>query len=143
MANVAALPKFPTREEIPEAARIDARPWARKFLLDGEVRTWGGAVRPVSSPVCIRAADQTLAPAIIGEMPLLDRETALSALAAARRAWDSGRGKWPTLPVAGRIEAVEHFCAEMAKVREDVVRLTMWEIAKTRKDAESEFDRTL
>ena len=29
------------------------------------------------------------------------------------------------------------------KVREDVVRLLMWEIGKTRKDAETEFDRTL
>jgi glyceraldehyde-3-phosphate dehydrogenase (NADP+) len=47
------------------------------------------------------------------------------------------------MPVAERIACVEAFVARMAAVREEVVRLLMWEICKTRKDAESEFDRTV
>lgn len=38
---------------------------------------------------------------------------------------------------------MEQFVQEMIKTREEVVRLLMWEIAKTRKDAETEFDRTV
>ncbi len=79
----------------------------------------------------------------IGRAPLLDGAEALAALDAARRAWANGRGRWPTMRAAARIERMEQFAAAMQKAREDVVRLLMWEIGKTRKDAETEFDRTL
>ena len=87
--------------------------------------------------------DGKLERAVLGRLPQLDTAEALAALAAARRAWDQGRGAWPTLPVAGRIACMEKLLAGMGAVREEVVRLLMWEIAKTRKDAETEFDRTV
>ncbi len=44
--------------------------------------------------------------------------------------------------VAERIEHVERFIARMQEQRQQVVNLLMWEIGKTQKDAEKEFDRT-
>lgn len=134
---------FPTPQQIPESMRVDRTLYDMRYLLDGQVRTWTGPGQDVLSPVCLLQPDGSLARAVVGKLPLLDRETALEALAGARRAWNQGRGEWPTLRVAHRIERMEQFVAGMLAVREEVVRLLMWEIAKARKEAEAEFDRTV
>jgi glyceraldehyde-3-phosphate dehydrogenase (NADP+) len=131
------LIRFP--EVVPDEVRVDASRWSMTYLADGEVRRWEGEGADVLSPVC--TPDLRRIP--IGRLPMLDAETAMGALAAARRAWDDGRGPWATLPVAGRVAATQKFVELMQRTREDVVRLLMWEIGKTRKDAESEFDRTV
>jgi glyceraldehyde-3-phosphate dehydrogenase (NADP+) len=46
------------------------------------------------------------------------------------------------MPVANRIELIENFLAQMRAKRKEVVNLLMWEIGKTLKDSEKEFDRT-
>ncbi|MFO0725062.1 MAG: aldehyde dehydrogenase family protein, partial [Myxococcota bacterium] len=137
MATVA----FPT--EIPADARIDTEKYAMKYLIGGEILRWSGESLDVESPVCLRKPDGKLERFVVGKMPSLDSREALRALEAAERAWDSGRGAWPTMRVARRIGAMERFAEAMTKVREDVVRLLMLEIGKTRKDAETEFDRTV
>lgn len=134
---------FPTPDGIPESARVDASRYEMRYLIDGEVRTWTGAGAEVRSPVCVTKPDGTLERVVLGRMPWLDRSEALRALDAAKRAWDHGRGAWPTMRVARRIGCTERFVEAMLGVREDVVRLTMWEIGKSRRDAESEFDRTV
>ncbi len=136
------LPSFPTRDEIPAEMHVDAAAVSAKWLCDGEVRSWTGATAEVRSPVCVRDGDQ-LERALVGHQPMHDAAAALDALAAARRAWNEGRGAWPSATVAERVGAMERFVVGMRAVREEVVRLLMWEIAKTRKDAESEFDRTV
>jgi glyceraldehyde-3-phosphate dehydrogenase (NADP+) len=68
---------------------------------------------------------------------------ALRALAAARKAYDHGRGPWPAMSVAERIHHMESFIVRMQAKRDDVVRLLMWEIGKTLPDARKEFDRTV
>jgi glyceraldehyde-3-phosphate dehydrogenase (NADP+) len=133
---------FPTKESIPENARIDASRFARQYLAGGEVRQ-SRAGAEVSSPVCLRKPDGTLERMSLGQAPQLDAEEAVAALRHAKEAWAEGRGAWPTMRVARRIGAVESFAQAMPAVREDVVRLLMWEIGKTRKDAETEFDRTV
>jgi glyceraldehyde-3-phosphate dehydrogenase (NADP+) len=73
----------------------------------------------------------------------MDEDAAMAGLNAAVRAWDHGRGPWPTMSVAARIAAVETFAAEMLTVRREVVHLLMWEIGKSLEDSGKEFDRTL
>jgi glyceraldehyde-3-phosphate dehydrogenase (NADP+) len=73
----------------------------------------------------------------------MDEEAAIAGLNAAVRAWDHGRGSWPTMSVAARVAAVEAFAAEMSKVRDELVNLLMWEIGKSFDDSIKEFDRTL
>jgi aldehyde dehydrogenase (NAD+) len=62
---------------------------------------------------------------------------------AAARAYDRGRGAWPTMTVAARIECMQRFVQGMAQRREAVARLIMWEIGKSIADAAKEFDRTV
>ena len=145
MASVAPTRPFafPDADGVPPGVRIDTARYDLKYLIDGEVRTWAGEAADVLSPVCVRHRDGSLRRVVVGRAPMLDAAESLRALAAARRAWDHGRGEWPTMRVAGRIHAMERFVDGMLGVREDVVRLLMWEIGKTRKDSESEFDRTV
>lgn len=135
--------QFPQQSEIPASMAIDAALWSNKYLIAGEVRTWSGPSEPVLSPVCTFQPDGTLQRQVVGHLPVLDTETALAALDSAKAAWALGRGEWPTMRVLDRIERIEQFAKGMVAMREPVVRLLMWEIAKSRKDAEAEFDRTV
>ncbi|MFL5349291.1 MAG: NADP-dependent glyceraldehyde-3-phosphate dehydrogenase [Hyalangium sp.] len=125
----------------PSAARIPEFTEQREYLIDGKLLTWQGELNPVRSPVCVKT-DKGLEQKVIGSTPLLTRQESLAALDAAVRAYDLGRGAWPTMRVAERIEHVERFIARMQEQRQAVVNLLMWEIGKTQKDAEKEFDRT-
>jgi glyceraldehyde-3-phosphate dehydrogenase (NADP+) len=73
----------------------------------------------------------------------MDEAAAMEGLHAAVKAWDNGRGEWPTMTVQGRIAAVEKFVIRMKQVREEVVKLLMWEIGKSLEDSYKEFDRTV
>jgi glyceraldehyde-3-phosphate dehydrogenase (NADP+) len=127
--------------EPPAAARIPEFTEQREYLVDGKLLTWQGELAPVRSPICVKT-DKGLEQKVIGSTPLLTSKEALAALDAAVRAYDLGRGVWPTMRVAERIEHVERFIARMQEQRQAVVNLLMWEIGKTQKDAEKEFDRT-
>lgn len=112
------------------------------YLIDGELRRWGGEVREVLSPVCVQTADgPSRVP--IGSFPLLSEEVGLEMLDAAARAYDHGNGSWPTLPVEGRIERVLDFAYRMKQKKQEVVKILMWEIGKSYQDSGREFDRTL
>ncbi|MFK0095801.1 NADP-dependent glyceraldehyde-3-phosphate dehydrogenase [Pseudomonas sp. NPDC090592] len=132
---------FPTTEQVPEAYRLGEPIEQREYLVDGQLRHWGGPVVTVRSPVYLTDAGEDRQ-VVLGSAPLLDANTALVALDAAVKAYDNGQGAWPTMRVAERIQHVETFLASMRKQREAVVKLLMWEIGKNLKDSEKEFDRT-
>ncbi len=138
--NLAAL--FPSLEQVPAEFRVRPDDYQRLYLLDGQLRSWEGPVVDVSSPVCLRQNGKLSRP-VIGRVPLMDSSIAMAALEAAVRAWDCGRGYWPTLNVMARIEAVENFVAQMVSVRDEVVKLLMWEVGKSLDDSRKEFDRTV
>jgi glyceraldehyde-3-phosphate dehydrogenase (NADP+) len=129
---------FPAAEAIPAAFRIDRPVEQREYLVGGELRIWEGPMQQVVSPVCIGGVPQA-----IGSHPLLTEKESLEALEAACAAYDSGRGRWPTMSVAERIAHVARFTDRMKASRAEVVRLLMWEIGKSRTDSEKEFDRTV
>jgi glyceraldehyde-3-phosphate dehydrogenase (NADP+) len=137
---------FPTMAEIP--ADADFAPGGGTFdegtsyLIDGEIRTWAGRTQEVLSPICVRT-EAGLARRRIGVEARLSAEEALRALDAAVRAWDHGRGRWPTMRVQERAERLASFVAAMRERREKCVRLLMWEIGKSLADCEKEFDRTV
>ncbi len=101
-----------------------------------------GAQQDVLSPIC-EVADTVVAQKRLGSYPLLSEQQSLAALDAACRAYDHGRGAWPTMSVEQRIRHVEDFAYRMQQRVTDVVKLLMWEIGKTLPDAEKEFDRTV
>ncbi len=137
---------FPRLEDVPASADFAAGGGTYGdgdlYLVDGEIRRWTGDTHEVTSPICVMR-DGITERRPLGRRAALSREEGLAALGAASRAYDNGRGAWPTMKVGARIEAVQAFVAAMQKTREEVVRLLMWEIAKPRPDAEKEFDRTV
>ncbi len=133
---------FPEEQDIPEALRLPHPAVVDRVLINGELRPWKGSMREVLSPVCLRT-DKGLRQRPLGRYPLMGSTDALEALDAAVRAYDHGRGLWPTMSVRQRLGHMERFALAMHKRREEVVRLLMWEIAKTKADAAREFDRTL
>lgn len=132
---------FPTAADIPEQYRLAAPIEQRDYLVDGQLQVWAGPLAQVRSPVQLHGPDGDT-PVIIGSTPLLDAETALTALDAAVRAYDRGQGTWPTMRVVERIQHVEAFLRRMREQRDAVVKLLMWEIGKNLKDSQKEFDRT-
>jgi glyceraldehyde-3-phosphate dehydrogenase (NADP+) len=136
LANV-----FPAENAIPEQYNIAQPLDQREYLIDGELKTWTGNLNPVLSPVFIKEGSG-YKQKIIGSTPLLTSKESLEALDAAVKAYDLGRGVWPTMSVTQRIEHIEKFLAAMRTKRGEVVKLLMWEIGKSLKDSEKEFDRT-
>ena len=132
---------FPEESSIPEQFRMDGTIEQREYLLNGELKTWDGPLNPVLSPVYVKSGE-ALKQRVLGSTPLLTAKEAMEALDAAARAYDLGRGSWPTRSVTGRIEYVEIFLERMKQKRDEVVRLLMWEIGKPLADSQKEFDRT-
>ncbi|ATB44394.1 glyceraldehyde-3-phosphate dehydrogenase [Cystobacter fuscus] len=133
---------FPSEEQIPAGVRLPAYVEQREYLVGGELRVWGGDLNPVRSPVFVKTA-RGVEQKVIGATPLLTSQESLEALRAAVKAYDHGRGAWPSMRVAERIEHVERFLVAMRAQRTAVVNLLMWEIGKTQGDSEKEFDRTI
>lgn len=132
---------YPSADEIPEQFRAGPAIEQREYLVNGELRQWQGPLAPVLSPVSLKT-DAGLESVVLGSTPLMDADTAMSALDAAVKAYDRGQGAWPTLRVVDRIHHVETFLKRMREQREAVVTLLMWEIGKNLKDSQKEFDRT-
>ncbi|NWC81989.1 MULTISPECIES: NADP-dependent glyceraldehyde-3-phosphate dehydrogenase [Pseudomonas] len=132
---------FPAAEDVPTPWQLGAPLEQRDYLVNGELRRWDGPLATVRSPVWLKEGDGERQ-VILGSAPLLDADTALTALDAAVQAYDKGRGAWPNMRVAERIQHVETFLARMREQRQAVVKLLMWEIGKNLKDSEKEFDRT-
>ena len=132
---------FPTEESIPASARLPQFIEQREYLINGELRIWAGELNPVFSPVFIRKGTD-YEQKVIGSTPLLTSKEALQALDAALGAYELGHGVWPLMSVSQRIVHVETFLQKMKEKRTVVVNLLMWEIGKTQKDSEKEFDRT-
>lgn len=112
------------------------------YLSNGEMIDWKGPIHEVFSPICIKT-DNGIERVKIGSYPLCTEKEAMIALEAASKAYSDGRGEWPTMSVAQRINCVEQFIKKMLEQKELVVKLIMWEIGKTYSDSEKEFDRTV
>jgi glyceraldehyde-3-phosphate dehydrogenase (NADP+) len=114
----------------------------RTYLVNGKIEDWHGEIADVYSPVYVKSND-VLQPFRVGSHPLLDKTATLSVLDAALKAYDNGRGQWPTMRIKQRIECLALFARKMKAQRAAVVNLLMWEIGKTLNDSEKEFDRTI
>lgn len=136
LANV-----FPDEAAIPAAVNLPQFIEQREYLIDGKLKRWEGELNPVASPVFVKKGN-AYEQKVIGSTPLLTSKEALEALDAAVKAYDQGHGEWPSMSVATRIEHIEKFLSKMREQRTLVVNLLMWEIGKSQKDSEKEFDRT-
>lgn len=133
---------FPAENSIPPEFQLGAPIHQTEYLIGGELRHWDGPTQESYSSIYLKTSTG-FAPKLIGSFPLLTEKEALSALEAACSAYDYGRGAWPTMSVAGRIDCVQDFAYRMKEKRQEVVKLLMWEIGKSFDDSQKEFDRTI
>lgn len=133
---------FPSEDEIPSDFMLPEEVNQREFLCDGEMITWHGEVNDVYSPICVKSAEG-INRKRIGSYPLATVEESQKALDAAVKAYDYGKGEWPSMSVEQRIECLENFTQKMIAKKDIVVKLIMWEIGKSFADSNKEFDRTV
>lgn len=134
--------KFVTEDQVPPEFALQDEVHQREYLSNGEMQTWDGEVHEVLSPVCIATANGLIRKRI-GTYPVCTEDEAMQSLDAAVAAYNNGRGEWPTMSVAGRIDCVERFTHKMIEKKDIVVKLLMWEIGKSYADSVKEFDRTV
>jgi len=132
---------FPNQSEIPEDFQVSFPLNQKKYLINGELNEWQGDVENVYSPICVKKGDSL--ENHIGSYPLMDEKTALYALDSAVKAYNNGQGEWPKMTIEQRIKCFKYFVSLIKEQKKLVVNLLMWEIGKTFKDSEKEFDRTI
>ncbi|MBI9031863.1 NADP-dependent glyceraldehyde-3-phosphate dehydrogenase [bacterium] len=132
---------FPKLSEIPEDIQVSFPLHQTKYLINGQLHEWRGEVENVYSSIYVNEGDSLINN--IGSYPLMDEKTALYALDSAVKAYNNGQGVWPKMTIEERIECFKHFVRLMKDQKKLVVNLLMWEIGKSLKDSEKEFDRTI
>ncbi|WP_207436012.1 NADP-dependent glyceraldehyde-3-phosphate dehydrogenase [Sabulibacter ruber] len=131
---------------VPAENRLKRPIHQRRILIDGELEDWDGPVHQVFSPVYLKNTNDSSeeeSPMLIGSYPLATSKEAELALNAAVKAYNGGRGPWPSMPVQKRIRCLDVFTTKMVQRKDEIVNLIMWEIGKSSADAEKEFDRTI
>lgn len=133
---------FVNKNELPQNFLPKPFPFKQtKYLIDGKIGEWSGPFTEVYSPIFWQSEGKF--ENRIGAYPKMGADEAMMALDAAVRAYNHGNGEWPSMRVEDRIACVRKFVLMMTEERESIVNLLMWEIGKTRKDSEKEFDRTV
>ena len=132
---------FPEANQIPTNYQIEPV-HQKEYLVAGKMRQWAGATQDVFSPIYIKDGDK-FESKYIGSYPITDVAEAMEALDAAVKAYDSGRGEWPTMSVGERIACMEQFIKKMLEKKTEIVNLLMYEIGKSLADSIKEFDRTV
>lgn len=132
---------FPEKSEIPNPINLPFPIHQTKYLINGEILKWNGSSEQVYSPIYIK--ENETFENFIGSYPLMDKETSLKALVAAKNAYNNGQGEWPSMTLKQRIKCFKKFTFLMKEQRNEIVKIMMWEIGKSLKDSEKEFDRTI
>lgn len=132
---------FPEVGQIPEQYQIQPL-HQKEYLVGGEMRQWTGATQDVYSPIYVKNGDK-LESLLIGSYPITNEAEAMDALNAALKAYDNGRGEWPTMSLSERITCMENFLKKMLEKKTEIVNLLMYEIGKSLADSIKEFDRTI
>lgn len=133
---------FVAEQDIPKEYMLAGEIHQQEYLCNGEMKPWKGDAHIVLSPICVRTAEG-LRRKVIGTYPVCGEKESMEALDAAVKAYNNGRGEWPTMSVSERIACVEQFTYKMIEKKNEVVKLIMWEIGKSYADSVKEFDRTV
>lgn len=110
-----------------------------KTFHGGEIKEYTGKVIEVTSPITDAKGERV----VIGTLAQVNTDDVKEVMASAKKAWNNGRGEWPQMTMQQRIYAIEGVVASLKEVREEIVKVLMWEICKSTEDAAAEFDRTM
>jgi len=130
------------KKAIPEKFKMKPH-HSNHYLINGELRKWEGHTTEVYSVIKTPNNQGEIGPTFLGTVPDMGEKTALEAVESANKAYNRGKGTWPTMSVSDRLKCMEIFVEKMKLHREEVVKLLMWEICKNKTDSYKEFDRTI
>jgi len=133
---------FPRIIDIPEEHLLKEKIHQEYFLMDGKLHYWEGDQQKVYSPV-LTAENGEYTRFFIGSYPLMNEDTALKSLNSALKAFNNGRGAWPSMMIERRLDFLIDFFERFKAKKREIVELLMWEIGKPLKEAEKEFNRTI
>jgi glyceraldehyde-3-phosphate dehydrogenase (NADP+) len=106
--------------------------------VNGEIKTFTKSSDKIET--AIYAGSERV---VISEFARCDKEVALEALEAAQKAWGKGLGQWPSMKIQDRVKAMHGFLEDYKAAKGEMAELLMWDICKSKKDAEDEIDRTI
>ncbi|MDG1328906.1 MAG: aldehyde dehydrogenase family protein, partial [Flavobacteriaceae bacterium] len=130
------------KKAIPEKFKMKPH-HSNHYLINGELRKWEANTTEVYSVIKTPNNQGEIGPTFLGTVPDMGEKTALEAVESANKAYNRGKGTWPTMSVSDRLKCMEIFVEKMKLHREEVVKLLMWEICKNKTDSYKEFDRTI
>lgn len=133
---------YPAEENIPQEFRHTNIIKQNEYLINGEMLLWNGRKRKVFSPILIKENNK-LKKKLLGYYPLLTKKEAMTALHSAVKAYDNGKGLWPSLDVNERIRYIEKFLFLVKQKKQEIAIVMMWEIGKSFQESLKEFERTI
>jgi len=133
---------FPDEADIPEEFRLEYPVIQKEYLVNGELCIWQGRMQEVITPIYVKTLSG-LKQKVAGSFPRLTKKEALEALQAAVRAYDQGKGLWPSMSVHERIGHIRDFLFQVESQKMEIVKLLMWETGKTYDGSLREFDRAV
>ena len=100
--------------DIPEAYRPQVTNF-NQYLIDGVLKTWNGNMADVYSTIRTENENGEMLPTLLGSVPDMESEPALEALESAKKAFDRGKGQWPTMRGKRAVELSSTFCRQNEK----------------------------
>ena len=94
--------------DIPESYRPQVTNF-NQYLIDGVLKTWNGNMANVYSTIRTENENGEMHPTLLGSVPDMESESALDALESAKKAFDRGKGQWPTMRVRERLNCLKRF----------------------------------
>ena len=84
----------------------------REYLVGGKLKKWDGETSEVYSTIN-SDPKKPYSKTLLGSIPDMDSESALEALESAKKAFNRGQGKWPTMKVRDRLKCMKRFADKM------------------------------
>lgn len=132
---------FPKLSQIPQEFEVKPQ-YVDSFLTGGKIQKSQGKEVSINSPIYLNKKN-SLTPYSICTYRSMTIDETWEALSEAKKAYNRGKGSWPTMTIENRIKYINSFVQKMQEKREEIVNFLMWSIAKNLKDSQKEFDRTI
>ncbi|ORX75529.1 aldehyde dehydrogenase [Anaeromyces robustus] len=112
----------------------------KNVLLDGTLKPYKGNFINVYSPIYYQGTQER---ALIGSYPDMTPEDSIKAIKAAKKAFNNGKGEWPSMTPYERINIMNKFLEGLEKNKIGIAKSIMWEIGKSWDDSLKEVVRTI
>jgi len=112
----------------------------KNVLLNGTLKSYNGKFINVYSPIYYQGTEER---ALIGSYPDMTPEDSIKAIHAAKKAFDNGKGEWPSMTPYERINVMNKFLEGLEKSKIEIAKAIMWEIGKSWNDSLKEVVRTI